>query len=727
MFLGIFIILVGLSSSPWKELTAWAHGGSASHALFLFPAFLSLLFCGLGLLLLVAAVLGIPRLVIDSTGVTHQTPFGTMSARWGSLAPFALTVKARGRNKGKAYAASSSIIGKDVSKNLAKAKYFKLVDSYTDNLENIVAALNHHRSIALADAPADVLNPRVEHVPEVDSLSQIGDPRIGTPWVTLAIMLVLTLVYGVEVVLTIKTGGGGVPNRGVLMALGALNHDAVMTMHEWYRVFTAVVLHASFSHLFLNSIALFFAGLVVERLYGRLWFFAFFVLGGIGGSFMSLAVNPESIFSVGASGAIMALFSALLVGSFRMPKGGARVRVQAETLRILLPALFPTASAAGHRIDVGAHFGGFLVGLVVAMVLLKMWSHQSVSPPGKSFAKFVSVAGVAATILSLAWVVPNLQNMCATGDDPNKTIKACTAVIQADKEGAKQLAVSLVYRGMAYGDLKQNDLALADLNRAVQVDENFMTLSGRGALFTLLLRYNDAIADYSRAINMMKDDHLMASLLGLRAAAYIGNGQNDEAEEDIDRALRINPSNPTALNMRANIYMQQGDYDKAIDTLSRGISSSSSADLYWSRGIAKVYRMGAMAAIDDLRAGLKLEPANGYKVLWLHIAHAKVKDDDRQWFEQNSSKLVPGKWPQPLVDVYLTKLSIDGGIAKASIGDAAAQRAQICEANFYIGELYVLRGEKAEAKRLMQAAVDNCPLEYVERSAARTELKNMRD
>jgi lipoprotein NlpI len=47
---------------------------------------------------------------------------------------------------------------------------------------------------------------------------------------------------------------------------------------------------------------------------------------------------------------------------------------------------------------------------------------------------------------------------------------------------------------------------------------------------------------------------------------------------------------------------------------------------------------------------------------------------------------------------------------------------QTCEANFYGGELAVLKKNKKEAQRLLKLAADNCPPTFIESTAALAEL-----
>jgi rhomboid protease GluP len=79
--------------------------------------------------------------------------------------------------------------------------------------------------------------------------------------------------------------------------------------------------------------------------------------------------------SVGASGAIMGLFAAAFIGSFRFPSGSPdQQRMMIRSLRVLIPSLLPLATtASGMHIDYGAHLGGAISAGIVALLLLKAW------------------------------------------------------------------------------------------------------------------------------------------------------------------------------------------------------------------------------------------------------------------------------------------------------------------------------------------------------------------
>ncbi len=226
------------------------------------------------------------------------------------------------------------------------------------------------------------------------------DPHFK-PWLTYGILVVLVIIYGCELRFAVNDNVHMAPSIQTLVALGGLNRTVVLSMHEWYRFFTGPLLHANFLHLLFNGIALFFCGIVLEKIVGRRWYFAFFALGTLGGSLMSFIANPPDTTSVGASGAIMALFAALFATSFHLPHGPRRKRIQVESIRILIPSLLPLASP-GEHIDIAAHLGGAITGGALAFFLLRLWASQAARPPYQILASGVTVIGLVAFWFSIS-------------------------------------------------------------------------------------------------------------------------------------------------------------------------------------------------------------------------------------------------------------------------------------------------------------------------------------
>ena len=76
-----------------------------------------------------------------------------------------------------------------------------------------------------------------------------------------------------------------------------------------------------------------------------------------------------------------------------------------------------------------------------------------------------------------------------------------------------------------------------------------------------------------------------------------------------------------------------------------------------------------------------------------------------------------------MVRLFLGKLTSAQMFAAADEKNPKTKRAQVCEANFYYGELELLKGAKYEADRLFHLAASDCPRDFSEWFAANAELK----
>nr|WP_295660174.1 rhomboid family intramembrane serine protease [Polymorphobacter sp.] len=147
---------------------------------------------------------------------------------------------------------------------------------------------------------------------------------------------------------------------------------------------TSLFLHAGWMHLALNLTFLAWVGKNVEIEIGRARFVVLYVLSGIVGGLLQVAVAPHSTESVvGASGAIAGVFGAYAVLFARSRVKARRVlgfNVSAATITALwyaatwigLQLLTAVAFNTGEgRIAIWTHIGGFIVGLLFAQPFVR--------------------------------------------------------------------------------------------------------------------------------------------------------------------------------------------------------------------------------------------------------------------------------------------------------------------------------------------------------------------
>ena len=229
----------------------------------------------------------------------------------------------------------------------------------------------------------------------------MGRLMARVPWFTLALSAVLTTRFMLELRGATDLVAPGTPGHFSLLAMGASDRAQILGHGEWWRLFTATMLHGSAEHLVGNLVTFLMVGFLLEPMIGIGWFAAIYLTGGFAGAVLSTFLNGPDVLSVGASGAIMATLAALFTLSFHAGAGrpGLMRRVSAGSL---FPALIPAVSKSGAAVDINAHLGGCLTGAAIAFVMLIAWNDEVETPPGRSIAAVVAGFWVAMTAWAFA-------------------------------------------------------------------------------------------------------------------------------------------------------------------------------------------------------------------------------------------------------------------------------------------------------------------------------------
>jgi membrane associated rhomboid family serine protease len=147
-------------------------------------------------------------------------------------------------------------------------------------------------------------------------------------------------------------------------------------MGEYWRLITAVFLHANLMHLGVNMIALFEYGRAVEPLFGSGWAMAIFLVTGVCGNLLGWLVYAGFLYpmgcGVGASGAIFGFAGVLVsVYIFRRERLTVRFRTHFWSTAVLLGTFLMAEGLmrAGNFGGDLAHLGGFAAGFAIGAVL----------------------------------------------------------------------------------------------------------------------------------------------------------------------------------------------------------------------------------------------------------------------------------------------------------------------------------------------------------------------
>jgi rhomboid protease GluP len=186
---------------------------------------------------------------------------------------------------------------------------------------------------------------------------------------TSAIVVINIALYAISWYMTatsVSAQMGQAPSMGgisgeVLLRLGA--KSPYILVGQWWRLVTAVFLHAGLLHIGMNLWCLMDLGPEVESLFCASKFIVLYLVTGVAGFLLSLWWSPFGM-SVGASGAIMGLIGVLIGASFHLGHLGRDYRsmLWRWVLYIFIFSIF-------FRVDNAAHIGGLVTGLALGYLV----------------------------------------------------------------------------------------------------------------------------------------------------------------------------------------------------------------------------------------------------------------------------------------------------------------------------------------------------------------------
>jgi rhomboid protease GluP len=177
------------------------------------------------------------------------------------------------------------------------------------------------------------------------------------------------------------------PTGDQLVHWGANVGLFVLADHQWWRLVTSTFVHSGIIHIATNMWCLYNLGLLGEPLIGAFGVVAAYLLTGVVGNLLSVALHPGAVsgghildygvISVGASGAVFGLAGVLipLLGSKLLPVDRTEVaRLRRSVIYFaVLNFVIGFGADAFHspiRIDNMAHLGGFLSGMLLGVLLV---------------------------------------------------------------------------------------------------------------------------------------------------------------------------------------------------------------------------------------------------------------------------------------------------------------------------------------------------------------------
>ena len=261
-------------------------------------------------------------------------------------------------------------------------------------------------------------------------------------------------------------------------------------------------------------------------------------------------------------------------------------------------------------------------------------------------------------------------------------------------------AEALSNRGVILSDQKKLNEGLNDLNKAIELRPNYPdALNNRGLILMELSKYPEALSDFNRAIELRPT---YAEAYYNRGLLFMNQNKNEQAVKDYDKALELRPGYSEAIINRSiilksgdNAEKKLADYNKAIE------ANPNDPRLYYNRGLAMMGLSRNTEAILDFNKSIELKP--DYANAYLNRGNVFVSEKDPAAALKDFARAIDLN--PKLAEAYLGRANISRDENKND--DALKDYSKAIELNPSLPNIYYNRGILLIKEKKFEQVIDD--------------------
>lgn len=202
------------------------------------------------------------------------------------------------------------------------------------------------------------------------------------------------------------------------------------------------------------------------------------------------------------------------------------------------------------------------------------------------------------------------EQIQAALEGPEPGVAAMTLLLNRAGLDTPGRALALALRGQDHRNAERYPQALADYDRAVELDPGLARAHfGRGQTYAVTGSHDEAITDFDRAIELEPGN---ARRIGRRGASYRLTERYEEALADFDHAIELWPDHGWALTNRGVIHRMQGRFEQALADFGRAIELKDDPWALVNRGLTFNAMRRFEEALPEFERALELSPDYGW-------------------------------------------------------------------------------------------------------------------
>ena len=212
---------------------------------------------------------------------------------------------------------------------------------------------------------------------------------------------------------------------------------------------------------------------------------------------------------------------------------------------------------------------------------------------------------------------------CVNRGKSSGILSACTALIENPDTEPDELPVYLYKRAWAAGRMDDFEMALADMNRALELRPNTPLIwvyrafinNAKGDFFA-------ADADFDQALALAPEN--LFTIMD-RAVIYTGRRAYEDALRDYERASEIDPESKRAAIGVINSLEKLSAFDQAIERrIAAATQWPEDADLLYNLGSLQYGTQDYRAAISSFEAAARLDPDHELSLFLLGATNLRL-------------------------------------------------------------------------------------------------------
>ncbi len=216
-----------------------------------------------------------------------------------------------------------------------------------------------------------------------------------------------------------------------------------------------------------------------------------------------------------------------------------------------------------------------------------------------------------------------------------------------------------------------------------------------------------------------------ADVLVERGIQLDNYGQPFVAALDFEEAMRLVPDSAEIFQAAAVNAFIRGDDARTLELANKALAiNSSSASLHLKKAhiyyLAGQYQQAKTELLELLKNSSEVE--RSYATIWLYFTARRLGEDAVETTKAYMPTASSPAWPYKVLKYFTAGGDVQGAIAEAN--GTQKDPSRLCELYFYLGEKYLLDGDKRQAKINFEKSVNTGVVEFDEYNMAKREMQS---